>query len=196
MPFSNNFPYTDLHEININKFLKAIKNLLGGHGGEYLRKKSNIPFDYEWSVINGPSGSVTSVNGQTGAVVLDASDVGALPDTTFTTGSDGMWSWKKWSDGTLELNGYYSGPPTGNSHYTTIGPFYGYRVAGFHITNNVSLIDNNYLLLADWSIGSGFSISCGAANTKTTTGFTLYALSSYSGQTSVKINIYIRAKWR
>ena len=81
MPFSNNFPYTDLHEININKFLKAIKNLLGGHGGEYLRKKSNIPFDYEWSVINGPSGSVTSVNGQTGAVVLDASDVGALPDS-------------------------------------------------------------------------------------------------------------------
>ena len=143
-----------------------------------------------------PPAPVQSVNGQTGAVVLDASDVGALPDTTFTTGSDGMWSWKKWSDGTLELNGYYSGPPTGNSHYTTIGPFYGYRVAGFHITNNVSLIDNNYLLLADWSIGSGFSISCGAANTKTTTGFTLYALSSYSGQTSVKINIYIRAKWR
>ena len=81
MPFSNNFPYTDLHDINLNKFLKAIKNLLGGHGGEFLRKKSNIPFDYEWSNVGGPSGSVTSVNGQTGDVVLDAADVGALPDS-------------------------------------------------------------------------------------------------------------------
>ena len=80
MPFSNNFPYTDLHEININKFLKAIKNLLGGHGGEYLRKKSNIPFDYEWSPVAVSSG-VNSVNGQTGDVILDASDVGALPDS-------------------------------------------------------------------------------------------------------------------
>ena len=80
MPFSNQFPYTDLHEININKFLKAIKNLLGGHGGEFLKKKSNIPFDYEWSTMN-IDYPVTSVNGQTGAVVLDADDVGALPDS-------------------------------------------------------------------------------------------------------------------
>ncbi len=78
--FPNNTPYTDLHEINLNKFLKAIKNLLGGHGGEYLKKKSNIPFDYEWTNIEVTSG-VQSVNGQTGAVVLDADDVGALPDT-------------------------------------------------------------------------------------------------------------------
>ena len=80
MPFNNQFPYTDLHEINLNKFLKAIKNLLGGHGGEFLKKKSNIPFDYEWSNIDVSAG-VDSVNGQTGTVVLTASDVGALPDS-------------------------------------------------------------------------------------------------------------------
>ena len=80
MPFNNQFPYTDLHEINLNKFLKAIKNLLGGHGGEYLKKKSNIPFDYEWSTIEVSAG-VDSVNGQTGTIVLTASDVGALPES-------------------------------------------------------------------------------------------------------------------
>ena len=80
MPFSNNFPYTDLHDINLNKFLKAIKNLLGGHGGEFLKKQSNIPFDYAWENME-VSAPVQSVNGQTGAVVLDAADVGALPDS-------------------------------------------------------------------------------------------------------------------
>ena len=80
MAFDN--PYTNFHEINLNKFLKAIKNLLGGHGGEYLQKKSNIPFDYEWVVLQGGQGAVDSVNGKTGVVVLDAADVGALPDST------------------------------------------------------------------------------------------------------------------
>ena len=79
MSFDN--PYTNFHEINLNKFLKAVKNLLGGHGGELLQKKSNIPFDYEWTQIQ-TGGAVDSVNGQTGTVVLTASDVGALPDST------------------------------------------------------------------------------------------------------------------
>ena len=37
---------------------------------------------YVDDAISGVSSTVTSVNGQTGAVVLDADDVGALPDTT------------------------------------------------------------------------------------------------------------------
>lgn len=79
MPFE--FPYTDFHEINLNKFVKAVKNLLGGHGGELLQKQSNIPFDYAWKPVTGLS-AVNSVNGMTGNVTLTATDVGAIPNTT------------------------------------------------------------------------------------------------------------------
>lgn len=45
--------------------------------GKYLKA------DGTWDTPSGGGGgAVTSVNGQTGAVVLDANDVGALPDTT------------------------------------------------------------------------------------------------------------------
>lgn len=46
-----------------------------GHAGDFLTTDGNDTLS--WSDI-----PVTSVNGETGAVVLDASDVGALPDST------------------------------------------------------------------------------------------------------------------
>ena len=54
----------------------------GGSTGQILSKASGSNYDVQW--INAPSGggAVDSVNGQTGTVVLDAEDVGALPDTT------------------------------------------------------------------------------------------------------------------
>lgn len=52
----------------------------GGSAGQYLRKASSTDYDGEWSDL--PAPPVTSVNGKTGAVGLDAEDVGALPDTT------------------------------------------------------------------------------------------------------------------
>jgi len=54
----------------------------GGTTGQVLKKASNDDFDTEWGA--GGSGAVDSVNGQTGTVVLDASDVGAAP----TLGTD------------------------------------------------------------------------------------------------------------
>lgn len=51
----------------------------GGAQGQVLKKASNADYDTVWS---NESGTVLSVNGQTGVVVLDASDVGALPDDT------------------------------------------------------------------------------------------------------------------
>jgi len=52
----------------------------GGTTGQVLAKKSNTNYDTEWKTVSG-GGAVDSVNGQTGVVVLDADDVGALPDT-------------------------------------------------------------------------------------------------------------------
>lgn len=54
----------------------------GGTTGQVLAKRSNADWDTEWVTGGGGGGAVDSVNGQTGVVVLDADDVGALPDTT------------------------------------------------------------------------------------------------------------------
>ena len=53
----------------------------GGTTGQVLAKASSTDYDTEW-VNAGGGGEVSSVNGQTGAVTLDADDVGALPDDT------------------------------------------------------------------------------------------------------------------
>lgn len=53
----------------------------GGTSGQVLSKASGSNYDVAWTTVSG-GGAVDSVNGQTGVVVLDASDVGALPDTT------------------------------------------------------------------------------------------------------------------
>lgn len=53
----------------------------GGSTGQVLSKSSNADYAVQWTTVSG-GGAVDSVNGQTGTVVLDADDVGALPDTT------------------------------------------------------------------------------------------------------------------
>ena len=78
------FPYSSMQEINLDWILTKVKNILrfvpdDGAVGQILRRTAH---GAEWSDEQGAGGSVTSVNGMQGAVVLTASDVGALPDTT------------------------------------------------------------------------------------------------------------------
>ena len=78
-------PYHTLQELNLDWILTQIKNMLrfipdDGSVGQILRRTAH---GAEWSnEQGGGGGAVNSVNGQTGDVVLTASDVGALPDTT------------------------------------------------------------------------------------------------------------------
>ena len=77
-------PYHSLQELNLDWILTQIKNMLrfipdDGSVGQILRRTAH---GAEWSNEQGGGGAVNSVNGQTGDVVLTASDVGALPDTT------------------------------------------------------------------------------------------------------------------
>jgi len=51
----------------------------GGTTGQVLAKASNTNFDTEWT--DSEPAPVQSVNGETGVVVLDAGDVGAIPTT-------------------------------------------------------------------------------------------------------------------
>ena len=77
------FPYSTLQELNLDWILTKVKNILrfvpdDGAVGQILRRTRD---GAEWSDEQGGGGAVDSVNGQTGTVVLTASDVGALPDS-------------------------------------------------------------------------------------------------------------------
>lgn len=74
----NNFPFTDLNNVNIEWFLNAIRT---------LQKKVKELED------NGGTGGVESVNGQTGVVVITAAGLGAyvkppsgIPKTDLASG--------------------------------------------------------------------------------------------------------------
>ena len=74
-------PYHSLQELNLDWILTKVKDMLrflpdDGIVGQVLRRTAH---GAEWS--DEASAPVQSVNGKTGAVVLDASDVGALPDS-------------------------------------------------------------------------------------------------------------------
>ena len=77
------FPYSTLQELNLDWILTKVKNILrfvpdDGYVGQILRRTKD---GAEWSDEQGGGGAVNSVNGQTGTVVLTATDVGALPDS-------------------------------------------------------------------------------------------------------------------
>ena len=72
---ASGIPATDLTSTVQSRLLKT-----GGTTGQVLAKASGTNYDVAWTTVSG-GGAVDSVNGQTGTVVLDADDVGALPDT-------------------------------------------------------------------------------------------------------------------
>ena len=72
---ASGIPATDLTSTVQSRLLKT-----GGTAGQVLAKVSGTNYDVAWTTVSG-GGAVDSVNGQTGTVVLDADDVGALPDT-------------------------------------------------------------------------------------------------------------------
>ena len=74
---SGGIPVSDLNTTAKSRLMPT-----GGTTGQVLAKASGSNYDVEWVNQSGGGGSVDSVNGQTGTVVLDAEDVGALPDTT------------------------------------------------------------------------------------------------------------------
>lgn len=58
----------------------------GGSEGQVLAKATGADYDTAWVAPGGGGGGVSSVNDQTGAVVLDADDVGVIPAGLDTTG--------------------------------------------------------------------------------------------------------------
>lgn len=74
---SGGVPVSDLNSTAQSRLMPT-----GGSTGQVLTKKSGSNYDLQWTTPSGGGGAVDSVNGKTGAVVLDAEDVGALSDQT------------------------------------------------------------------------------------------------------------------
>lgn len=69
------------------EWLLSLHNIpAGGTTGQVLSKNSNTDYDVEWSDPAG--GSVDSVNGQTGAIVLDTSDISEATDKNYVTDAE------------------------------------------------------------------------------------------------------------
>ena len=117
-------------------------------------------------------------------------------DFVIASGTSGIWTYRKWKNGTLELFGQYSGAPTGSSHYSTINSFYAYRVENISLPSDPSFTNANYVVSANWKIGSGFAIDSGQVASRTTSKFTEYAIASASSQSSVVINMHVIGKWK
>ena len=67
---TQNYPYTNYQQINIDWIFDILKALAGGTTGLVLTKVSDTDYDFTWSAGGGGGGGVISVNGQTGVVTL------------------------------------------------------------------------------------------------------------------------------
>lgn len=119
-----------------------------------------------------------------------------VDDFVIESGTSGIWTYRKWKNGTLELFGQYSGAPTGSSHYSTINSFYAYRVEGITLPSSPGFTNANYVVSANWKIGSGFAIDSGQVASRAKTSFTEYAIASSGSQSSVVINMHVIGKWK
>jgi len=81
----------------------------GGSAGQVLSKASGTDYDTQW--VNPPAAGVNSVNGKSGDVTLDASDVGALPDDTVIPSEVTEQTVSDW--GFTKNTGTYSKPSGG-----------------------------------------------------------------------------------
>ena len=73
-------PYSTMQQLNLDWILDRIRRFLPDNGtkGQILTRTKD---GAAWMDPEAASGAVSSVNGKTGAVVLTASDVGALPSS-------------------------------------------------------------------------------------------------------------------
>ena len=96
----------------------------GGSAGQVLAKDTNDDYDYSWQTVSG-GGAVDSVNGQTGTVVLDADDVGAMPSSytppvTSVNGNTGAVVLSAANVGALGITQAANAVPAGTSYDLTL----------------------------------------------------------------------------
>lgn len=107
------FPYTDFNKINLDWIFDCLKGLTGGSTGQYLKKKSDADFDFEWASSGGGGGTSDyndltnkpQINGNTlsgnktsSQLGITAADVGAMGAVTGTTAGQVLtWTGSAWA---------------------------------------------------------------------------------------------------
>ena len=101
------------------------------------------------------------------------------------TGTSNGWSYKKYSDGTIDA--YYYNVKT-ISNYSTVNSFGAYSWGQIDLP--FTMADNQYSISVDWQIGSGFAMS-GSVRATASAITSLFALASASGNQSCTIRVHI-----
>ena len=107
------------------------------------------------------------------------------------SGTSGIWTYRKWSDGTAECWGR---AVKTLSHYTTSNGFYGYYT-DFAFPSDLFIAGSTPTHTYTATVGSGFGIAAGGQST-TNTNMRVYALSSASGSQSCTFDIVAKGRWK
>lgn len=105
-------------------------------------------------------------------------------------GTSGIWTYRKWSDGTSECWGIYQ---TTASHYYTGNGFYGYSSGTIAFPDG--LFDSRPIITVDGAIGNGFYLGSIPSNVSATK-MEVVAMSTSSGSASCHYEIHAFGKWR
>lgn len=182
------FPFLTHQQLNLDWILSKLKDVLsfipeGGTVGQILRRTND---GADWS-----NETVESVNGKTGTVALNASDVGALANTLpHVTGigktADG-WSWELYNDNTVDL--YMTKKVTVSEYASTS---YGglYQFGPFALP---FALEAGYSIVAGCKIGEGISI-VSECNAISTTYFDVNGQSSLTGQQTCDVYAHVHGK--
>lgn len=107
-------------------------------------------------------------------------------------GTDGNWTYKKWSDGTLELDAKLTST---TNQYQTWANMYCHCTSVFSLPSKALPVNKDYTIYIDTNpSSSAFGFSAGTITTKTATGFQVYMLSSLATLTTT-LYVHIIGKW-
>ena len=105
------------------------------------------------------------------------------------SGTSGIWTYRKWSDGTSECWGIWSGTL---SYYYSANGFGGYNSGSIPFPSGV--FNASPTVTADGAIGNGFYV--GSIPTATSTYVSVIAMGTALGTVSCMFHIHAMGKWK
>lgn len=116
--------------------------------------------------------------------------IDSTTDYIIEQGSSGIWEYRKWNSGTVDLWGTYTATL---SHYTTV--FGGY---GYYTTVPLPFTVYSPVITYAVKVASGFAIpasALGYAGSSSLSSFNVYAISNVSGSQSTAWVCNVKGRW-
>lgn len=114
-----------------------------------------------------------------------------MEDYVIDYGTEGIWTYRKWSSGIAECWGTYNGT---HGHYSTAFGGYGYNTGDINYPTNLFIdVPEQFVSVR---IDGGFGIYAGDVNTSTASTTRIYAISSASGSQPLTAKIHAIGKWK